>query len=120
MKQTQAFNPDVVIVIKYDSTTGMTKLESGNGRPINSLTAAILAINVAKANMETFASTNQTLMPPHKFTALVGEEKCRWPRCGQPLAHEIHNVCICQCHDNGYAVCVKCADAIQHQKAAVQ
>jgi len=88
------FNPDVHIIIKQESSTGQTRIESGNGIPINPLYLVSVLTGIIKANVDALlqAQLKAQCNVPHTFVALAGETKCRVPYCTMPPEHEIHNV----------------------------
>lgn len=88
---TGTFNPDVVIVLEYESHTGNIRIKSGNQLPLNAIQVAVVAASVAKSNIDVVATQLTSTIPQsHIFQALPGETKCRVPRCGQTVDHEIH------------------------------
>lgn len=83
------FQPDVVMVFKHQSTTGKTVIETGNGKPINSIQMMLILCDVIKGNIAGLAAGMNQLQP-HPFKVLPGETSCRHPRCQRPESDPIH------------------------------
>jgi len=63
------FTPDVIVVIKTESSTGRTVIETGNGIPLNPLNIISLCLSVAKGNMDAYLRQAGGIVDPSKSVA---------------------------------------------------
>ena len=88
------FKPDIHVIIKMNSATGQTQIETGNGLPINPLVLAALCCGIAKVQLDNMITEQAEKLHRqlHPFFSLPGEHRCRVPRCGKIAGDPIHSV----------------------------
>jgi len=58
----QGFKPDFQVIIKMESSTGRTVIESANGIPINPLTLTSVCLSIAKGQVDNIIAQQSMLI----------------------------------------------------------
>lgn len=103
------FRPDVQIIIDVETRTGRTQLRSGNGKPLNALLVASIAVDVVRGNLNEVikqqamiitpggapaetSPVNQTQPDNHEFVRGADDQTCGVTGCGLDPHNVVHQL----------------------------